>query len=354
MKEEEFFLPDLCELKSVFILCISAELIALVLILATGDRLLESWDELGLLSVFVQWIVLSSAGLLCVCRKWLARLSVVYAAILAYLLVIFTSAVISFVAQFFLLKIGYQWGSIPETITEFVSRCVLISAVLTLVLLRYFYVQQQWRRRIQLESQARIESLQARIRPHFLFNSMNIIASLISSKPKLAEQAVEDLSELFRATLRDSGSLVPFREEWMICTNYLRIEALRLGDRLNVESNLENIPLDAMVPMLSLQPLVENAIYHGIQPLPSGGTIDINATLEANQIHINLRNPMPKRTTGRKTHGNRIAMVNIINRLNLLFGSQASLKVEAKEGFFEVLLILPYVRKTDTLFTGST
>lgn len=351
MKEEDFFLPDLCALKSVFILCISAQLIAFVLILAMGDILSESWDELGLLSIFVQWIVLSSAGVLCFCRKWMAKLSIFAAASTAYCLVLFITGVIAAIGQQLMVTLGYQWGVSPETTSHFLIRCILISAIITMVVLRYFYVQQQWKQRIHLESQARIQALQARIRPHFLFNSMNIIASLISSQPKLAEQAVEDLSELFRATLRDSGSLVPFSEEWMICSNYLRIEGLRLGDRLNVVASIENVPLDAMVPMLTLQPLVENAIYHGIQALAQGGTIEITGKLEASFLKIHLKNPMPRRITGRITQGNKIAMENILNRLNLLFGSQASLETTISEGYFEVLLTLPYVRESSTLLS---
>ena len=114
-------------------------------------------------------------------------------------------------------------------INRTICATMLISAIIALVALRYFYILQQWSVRIELESQARVEALQSRIRPHFLFNSMNITASLIRTRPAQAEQAVEDLSDLFRATLRDSGSMVPLSEEWRLCENYLRIEGLRLG-----------------------------------------------------------------------------------------------------------------------------
>jgi len=237
----------------------------------------------------------------------------------------------------------YQWGSAPETMAQFVPRCISISAILAFLALRYFYVQQQWKQRIQLESQARVEALQARIRPHFLFNSMNIIASLIRTQPLLAEQAVEDLSELFRATLRDTGSTVPLSEEWILCRNYLRIEGLRLGDRLTVEADFSQVPEDASLPMLTLQPLVENAIYHGIQPLEKGGTIKIAARMEDNRVHILISNPVPPFTPIR-TSGNKIALANIRHRLNLLFGSQAKLKVDANPDRFEVTLIFPYLK----------
>lgn len=343
-KDDNFFLPNLCSVNAVFLLCIGAQLIAFVFILATGDILSESWDELGLLSIFVQWITLVSAAVLCLSRGWLAKLSITWAAISAYILVILTTAVIAALAQYFMLTIEYQWGSTPETIGGFVSRCVAISAILALVMLRYFYVRQQWKQRIELESQARVEALQARIRPHFLFNSMNIIASLIHSQPKLAEQAVEDLSEIFRATLRDSGSMVSLSQEWILCRNYLRIEGLRLGDRLQVEVDLSAVPEDAAIPMLTLQPLVENAVYHGIQPLQNGGTIKVVGEMEGNIVCIRLSNPVPPASHQKAPQGNQIAVANITHRLNLLFGSLAEMKVNSTSENYEVILRFPYLK----------
>lgn len=343
-KEDNFFLPNFCAVQSVFILCIGAEMIAIMLILATGDVLWESWDELGLLSVFVQWIAFSSAGILCLTRRYLAKLSLAVSAIIAYCMVVVTTAVFAAVGQTLLLKINYQWGSHPATIEEFVIRCVFISGIIAFIALRYFYVQQQWKQKIELESQARVEALQSRIRPHFLFNSMNIIASLIPTKPKLAEQAVEDLSEIFRSTLRDTASMVSLAEEWNLCRNYLRIEGLRLGERLKVEEDLKSVPQDAAIPMLTLQPLVENAIYHGIQPLEQGGTIKVLGQMQENMVSIHLSNPVPSHTQIKTQQGNRIAMANIAHRLNLLFGSHARLKINATPTEYEVTITFPYLR----------
>ncbi len=344
LKENSFFLPNFCAVKSIFVLAIGAELFAFMLILATGDILSESWDELGLLSVFVQWISLASAGVLCLSRHWLSRFSLPVASGIAYVEIVLTTAVISALAQYFLMRINYQWGSTPETIGQFVTRCVSISAILSLVALRYFYIQQQWKQRIELESQARVEALQSRIRPHFLFNSMNIIASLIVTEPQKAEQAVEDLSEIFRATLKDTGSMVPLSEEWILCRNYLRIEGLRLGDRLTLVSDLSKVPEDAAIPMLTLQPLMENAIYHGIQALEQGGTIKVIGEMQENLVCIKISNPVPPPSLRRPSGGNQIAMANIGHRLNLLFGSHAKLKVNATPQEYEVTLIFPYLK----------
>ncbi|MFI4938132.1 MAG: sensor histidine kinase, partial [Candidatus Berkiellales bacterium] len=336
VKETDFFLPNLCNVKAIFLLAITAQLIACVLILATGDILSESWDELGLLSVFVQWIVLTSGGALCLSRRPLAKLSVMWASVMSYLIVVVTTAIISACAQYLMIKINYQWGNRPETIGEFVFRCVSISAIFTFVALRYFYIVQQWKQRIELESQARVDALQARIRPHFLFNSMNIIASLIQTEPRLAEQAVEDLAEIFRATLKDKGSMVPLSEEWILCRNYLRIEGLRLGERLTLEANLSGVPQDAAIPMLTLQPLMENAIYHGIQSLEKGGTIKVVGAMEGNLVCITISNPVPPISQKSPSQGNKMAMANIRHRLNLLFGSHAELTVNVTPEQYEV------------------
>ena len=341
-QEENFFLPNFCAVNSLFALSIGAEMIAIVLILATGDVLWESWDELALLSIFVQWIAFSSAGILCLSRRWLAKLSVLWAAILAYGMILLTTIIISAIAQYFMIRINYQWSNTPETLQEFVLRCTSISGMMAFFALRYFYIRQQWKQRIELESQARVEALQARIRPHFLFNSMNIIASLIQTQPALAEQAVEDLSDIFRATLRDTESMVPLSEEWILCRNYLRIEALRLGGRLTVEGDLSGVPQDAAIPMLTLQPLVENAIYHGIQPLRKGGTIKVSGSISGNMISIALSNPVPPPNETRAPQGNKIAVGNIRHRLNLLFGRRAQVNIYSTEDSYKVTLIFPY------------
>src|SRR5690606_34838511 len=149
-------------------------------------------------------------------------------------------------------------------------RHALISLIMSGLLLRYFYLQSQWRRQEQAELKARIESLQARIRPHFLFNSLNSIASLVVTDPAKAEQAVLDLSDLFRASLARPGTLVPWREELELAKRYLSIEHYRLGERLQLQWEVDGVPEDLPIPQLTLQPLLENALIYGIQPRIEG------------------------------------------------------------------------------------
>src|SRR5690606_31316183 len=149
---------------------------------------------------------------------------------------------------------------------EFVLRSLGVAGIVAAVALRYLYMQHEWKRRLESESAARIEALQARIRPHFLFNSLNTIAAMIEAAPKAAEAAVEDLADLFRAALAANSRLVPLCDELALARGYLALEHLRLGERLQVEWDVDTLPVDALVPPLTLQPLLENAVYHGIEP----------------------------------------------------------------------------------------
>ena len=146
---------------------------------------------------------------------------------------------------------------------DFLVRTTTIGAIVGAIALRYMHLQLMWKRDLARQAQARVEALQARIRPHFLFNSMNTIASFTRTQPELAEQVVEDLSDLFRASLSDSSSS-NLGGELALARGYLRIEALRLGERLQVEWEVDELPPTVEIPPLTLQPLVENAVIHGI------------------------------------------------------------------------------------------
>ena len=189
-------------------------------------------------------------------------------------------------------------------------------------------------------TEARLNALQARIRPHFLFNSMNAALSLVRSEPRRAETVIENLAELFRALMNDNRQLVRLDEEVNLCLNYLEIEQIRLGDRLKVKWNIEAMPAATMVPPLLLQPLVENAVYHGIEPADGPGEITIEITDLGKQVRIVLTNPAP---TGQSVqgHGNRMALANIRERLQLHFDAEATLEVIVKDNVYRVMMTLP-------------
>ena len=186
-------------------------------------------------------------------------------------------------------------------------------------------------------AEARLQALQARIRPHFLFNSMNTIASLTRSDPRLAEQAIGDLSDLFRASLREHRERIPLGHEIEIARAYERVERLRLGARLAVDWQVDGLPMDAPVPALILQPLLENAVYHGIEPLEKGGTIRVAGRLDGRIVTLTIDNPVAARVIARRT-GHRIGLENVRQRLELMFHGEAGVEViEAPERFVVTL-----------------
>jgi two-component system sensor histidine kinase AlgZ len=218
---------------------------------------------------------------------------------------------------------------------------VIVSAIV----LRYFYVTAQWQRDVEASAEAQVQALQARIRPHFLFNSMNTIASLTRSDPATAEHAVEDLSELFRASLAHK-TFVPLSEELELVGSYLRIEGQRLGERLEVVWDLDPDAADTEIPALSLQPLVENAVYHGIEQCPAGGRIAIATRRDAGAVTISISNPVP--VSPRPSQGHRIAQDNVRQRLAFAYNGDARMEVQDDNGDYRVTVRIPLARSETT------
>jgi two-component system sensor histidine kinase AlgZ len=188
---------------------------------------------------------------------------------------------------------------------------------------------------------ARLQALQARIRPHFLFNSLNAVLSLIRSEPRRAETALEDLADLFRVLMQDNRELAPLAREVELCRQYLDLEQLRLGARLQVAWQVENMPADALMPPLVLQPIIENAVYHGIEPAIEPGTVSIGIYRKGKALHAVVTNPVRKQ--GRHHSGNKMAMANIRERLALHFDAEASITNTATESTYNVHIVIPFV-----------
>ncbi|MCP5181457.1 MAG: histidine kinase [Pseudomonadales bacterium] len=330
---QPFVVPDLCNVTAVTLVVLFAQLLVLVL-WVTGTEV--TWLRFALLSLFVQWVSLSSAGLLCALRGWLARLQTVAGAVVAFLLVL----LITFVEGIFADRLLVQFAPVPVDWPR-IGVMLLVAAIISGLALRYFHVQQRLRAKEQSELQARLQALQSRIRPHFLFNSMNIIASLIAVDPETAETVVEDLSELFRASLNEAGNQVSVATELDLCERYVRIESLRLGDRLCVEWDVDPLPESARIPLLTVQPLLENAIYHGIQPRAEGGTVSVGVHCENDSLRIEITNPLAPADARSDTQGNRMALENIRSRLNVLFGDAAELRAGAEGDCFRTIMRFP-------------
>jgi two-component system sensor histidine kinase AlgZ len=339
---DAFFIPDFCAPRMVLAVVLIAELVALTLALARTDT--PFLTELARISMFLQWLGLTNAALLCYSRKWLARLTVPRSSAAVFILILLNTVVISELSLWF--GTAFRAADINELPTEhwpFLLRNAGIAVIVAALLLRYFFVTHQWQTHVRTEAHSRIQALQARIRPHFLFNSMNTIAALTRSDPKRAEEAVEDLADLFRATLRDSHSPLRLKEELELTRIYQRIEALRLGDRLAVTWDVGALPMRAFVPGLTVQPLLENAIYHGIEPLEHGGTVTVSGRVVDGEVELVVSNPVAQHAVaGEPRYGNRLALDNIRQRLDLAYGGRGSLTVDQQPDRYRVTVRFPY------------
>lgn len=234
------------------------------------------------------------------------------------------------------------------------SRSLLWAALGSIALLIYFALRSTLYSPALAE--ARLLALTARIRPHFLYNSLNAVLGVIRSDPRRAERVLEELAELFRMLMRDHRELVSLADELRLCEGYLAVENLRLGERLQVRwvlplaGSVEHQALLAVqVPALLLQPLLENAVYHGIEPVSEAGEIIVHATRDGEQLLLEVDNPLAASAAAHP--GNRMALDNIRERLMLFFDLEARLEIELREGRHRVRIRLPW--RTKNLQTGQ-
>ena len=218
-----------------------------------------------------------------------------------------------------------------------VLRAVVLAMFTSGLLLVYFELRS--RALSPAQAEARLAALNARIRPHFLFNSLNAVLSLIRARPQQAEEALESLSDLFRAAMRDPGEMVSLSDEIALGRQYLDLEKLRLGERLSVDWQVGEVNLALPIPPLMLQPLLENAVYHGIEPSPTGGVVTIAIEQSRDELRIVIANP----TAGQLQHaaGNQMALANIRERLALYYDLEARLETEVSDVRYEVRITLP-------------
>lgn len=335
------FLPDFCNIRMLFIVLLLGELLAIVLTLTHATPMQDRITDLALYSFFIQWIGLACTATLCLCRNYLNRLSDLWAVSLSYGLTLLISLLTTELAWW----IFYARPVLTDRVVghdTFFFECMGISAIVSALSLRYFYIQHQWYKNIESETEARVQALQSRIRPHFLFNCMNTIASLTRKDPELAEEATEDLADLFRISLQDIKRLSTVAEEISLCKRYLRIESHRFGDRLRTVWETDELPDLAPLPSLILQPIIENAIYHGIEPLSEGGVIHIRGLSSANELSITIDNPLPTEGSANHHQGNQMAQDNIRQRLFAHYGNKGQLLVQIDNHRYLTKIILPY------------
>jgi len=328
-------LPDFCQLPALAALFAVAALTVTLMWLAPDHQ--RGWRGYSVGMLFAMWLAVVIGVALCKLRPWLLRLPgrTPYAGV--WLLMVAIVALASALACW--LDAALQWQLMQTTLIVFVRDIVLIAALLGAAMLRYFYVLAQWQARLAAVAHAQVEALQARIRPHFLFNSMNTVAALVRVDPAAAERTIEDLCELFRAALGQHGARDgSLGEELALVERYLAIEQLRLGERLHIRRELEDLPLELPLPRLLLQPLVENAVRHGIQPLREGGEVALRGWRTDGALVIEIDNPLPPTPP---QSGNGHGLDNVRQRIAYRFGPRAVVRAGAEGERFRVHIELP-------------
>lgn len=336
-------IPDFCRWRPLLLLAFIMELVAIVLTLSAGVGV-NVWDRFFLVSLYLQWTGLCSGAVLCGARRWLRRAPVQVMFLVAWFLLVAVTGLVSLAGYETLMQADPGFARQPEPRASFMLRHLCIGAIVSLLVLRLFWLQHQWRQQVLSEGRSRYEALQARMRPHFLFNSLNSIASLVGSRPAEAETLIEDMAELMRSGLDARSRLVPLSEEFTLARAYLRIEQARLGERLRVEWQIAEGAEAIEVPLLSVQPLVENAVYHGIERLATPGTVGIRAVLDGNLLRVEVSNPRPD-ATAPAHQGQRVAVDNIAQRLALIYGdAHARLELGEDGDRFVARLTLPIIK----------
>ncbi|MEE8338759.1 MAG: histidine kinase [Xanthomonadales bacterium] len=332
--------PSFCTWKLLVAVMVITEVS--VLLVGMGQGGFPGWRWLGVSSAYAQWMALFCASGLCMMSGWTGRWSARGAWIGSWLIAVVLAAVFSNAAWY---TGGFMGFNLAQQQGMFVLKSVFSVGLVAVVFFRYLLIRSRWRLELIAQAEARVQALQARIRPHFLFNSLNTVASLIPVDPENAEAAILDLADIFRGSMRRADRLISLGDELQLARQYLDMEKRRLGDRLEIDWRVDELPPDASVLPLMLQPLLENAVGHGVQSHPEGGKIVIYGRSEGDQIVITIGNPIA--AEGLESGGHGMAIDNIRERLQLAFGSRANLLTNQDADQFYAVLSVPYVEYSD-------
>lgn len=333
--------PTFCNWRLLLAVAVITEVSVILVGLGPGG--FPGWQWFAMASIYTQWMALFCASGLCIISGWTKRFSSDGAWVFSWLVVLVLSIVFSFAAW---VGAGISMpGAIQDDVGMFVLKNVFAVGLVAVVFFRYLVMRARWKAELLAQSEARVQALQARIQPHFLFNSLNTIASLVHDDPDNAEAATLDLADIFRGSLRRADQLIPLEEELKLARQYLEMERRRLGDRLQIEWRVDELPSGAAVLPLMLQPLLENAVAHGVQSRPEGGRVSVYGRAEGDQVVITIGNPLPPQDYSSGGHG--IAIDNIRERLVYAFGSRAQLHTNQDREQFYAVMVVPYVEHTD-------
>ncbi len=329
-------LPAFCTPRVVLTTLLLAFGVALLLAIAPGmteDR----WVRFGTVSWFIAWVSVLTVSLLCALQRPLQRLDPVSLSAVVIGVLLGTTALISVLAYTALTHLGW---TTRDSLPLFILHNLTIALVVGGMGIWIFSLHWVNTRRLGAQNKAELDALHARIRPHFLFNSLNTVAELIGSDPSAAEAAVLDLASVFRAALH-AGDVSTLAEEIALGQRYLALEQWRLGDRLVV--NWQDLPatLPAVpLPVLTLQPLLENAVRYAVERRREPTEVRVRCELGQRSLSIIIENPLADAQTTTPA-GNGISLANIRDRLALTFGDKACLRAGVVDQQFRVKLVLP-------------
>jgi len=327
-------IPDCCNVGVCLRSIVLLNGAAIATAFALAPDISATWKHLLEIALILEPALLLSLGSLCIVRKWTNGQHMRVQWVVGLTVPGLIAAAVAWV--FFPPSTDGSESSqilILWMTTRAVSAAVIAAAM-------YEYFRLRARAYAPSFSEARLQALQARIRPHFLFNSLNTVLGLIRTEPRLAEHTLENLADLFRVFMRDARELVPLDDEVITCKEYLAIEQLRLSSRLQVAWDIDEMPGDALLPSLLLQPLIENAVHHGIEPQMEAGLISIRITKPGDRVRVEIDNPLPATPAVRP--GNQMALSNVRERLMLLYDMEAELKTGPQGNLFRLHLEFPY------------
>jgi two-component system, LytTR family, sensor histidine kinase AlgZ len=218
------------------------------------------------------------------------------------------------------------------------NRLALVLAGAGMAALMFLWLRMRAQAQLPVQTAARLAELQSRIRPHFLFNTLNTALTLVRLDPERAEGVLEDLAELFRVALSEHGQAVTLHEEVELAKRYLAIEQIRFGSRLQVRWELDAAAATARMPPLLLQPLVENAVRHGVEPAAEGGAIRVRTRVRLGRAEILIENDVPAQAS---VPGNGIALNNVRERLRLMHDVAAQFEARQDGAVFRVQILVP-------------
>lgn len=324
-----YFFTKIGQWQHLLELIVASNVLAMVLALAEA----RSWHALEGIRVlqytfFINWVILSFSAFVDYFQDFFTKLSQKVALTLGFvvlqIIVLLTTCAVNIIQFWAARSTGFSEDVLFHGVSLHLGYGILLGAFC----LRYLYMREQWLRQQYSELNARIQAMQARIHPHFLFNSLNSVVSLISIDPDKAENMLISLSRLFRASFQEL-KLVSLEEEIDLCKQYLSIEKMRLGDRLTVEWNIQATPIElkrATIPLLTLQPLLENSIFHGVEKVLQASTISVLVEILQNQVTIVITNPYSHDKIKSRT-GNGIAIENVEQRLKAYYGPAVKFQV---------------------------